>query len=198
MKEESFKVDAFKERDDTGIIGRMTDILGNSMSTSKISIDGNSDILVGDPTLGLQVDVVGARGPDEFYKKDIYGIKQSIIALNNRTAEGSSIHSDLWSQNLIDSYNKSDNYLNMLDTVSGSSLFDDTDSDGLGRRFQMVLRLIKLREHFLRHSIMYYNVHNDSHAFFLLLTQTKVGELTETLLQFQWVDLILISILRVY
>ena len=144
MKEESFKVDAFKERDDTGIVGRMTDILGNSMSTSKISIDGNSDILVGDPTLGLQVDVIGARGPDEFYKKNIYGIKQSIIALNNRTAEGSSIHSDLWSQNLIDSYNKSDNYLNMLDTVSGSSLFDDIDS--LGRRFQMVLRLIKLRE----------------------------------------------------
>ena len=62
MKEESFKVDAFKERDDTGILGRILDILGNSMSTSKISLDGNSDILVGDPSLGLKVDVMGHFG----------------------------------------------------------------------------------------------------------------------------------------
>lgn len=143
MKEESFKVDAFNERDETGILGRMADILGNSMSTSKISLDGSSGILIGDPSLGLKVDVMGGRGPDEFYSKDIYDIKQSIIALNNGTTEGSSIHADLWSQNLIDSYNKSDNYLSMLDTVTGSSLFSTT---GLGRQFQMVLRLIKLRK----------------------------------------------------
>eukprot|EP00956_Cyclotella_meneghiniana_P035458 scaffold115176_cov24-Cyclotella_meneghiniana.AAC.2 len=115
MKEESFKVDAFQERDDTGILGRMTDILGNSMSTSKVSIDRNSDILAGDPTLGLKVDVVGGRGPDEFYTKDIYNLKQTILSLNNDTSDGSSIHSDLWSQNLIDSYTKSDNYLSILE-----------------------------------------------------------------------------------
>lgn len=143
MKEESFKVDAFKERDDTGILGRITDILGNSMSTSKISLDGNSDILVGDPSLGLKVDVMGGRGPDGFYYRDVYGIKESILALNNGTADGSSIHGDLWSQNLIDSYNKSDNYLSMLETVSGSNLFS---AYGLGRQFQMILRLIKLRK----------------------------------------------------
>lgn len=143
MKEESFKVDAFKERDDTGILGRMTDILGNSMSTSKVSLDGNSDILLGDPTLGLNVDVMGGRGPDQFYQKDVYGIKQSILSLNNVTSAGSSIHADLWSQSLIDSYNKSDNYLSMLESVSGSNLFS---SNGLGRQFQMVLRLIKLRK----------------------------------------------------
>jgi uncharacterized protein (DUF1501 family) len=143
MKEESFKVDAFKERDDTGILGRMTDILGNSMSTSKVSLDGNSNILLGDPTLGLKVDVMGGRGPDQFYQKDVYGIKQSILSLNNVTSDGSSIHADLWSQSLIDSYNKSDNYLSMLESVSGSNLFS---SNGLGRQFQMVLRLIKLRK----------------------------------------------------
>ena len=144
MKEESFKVDAFQERDDTGILGRMTDILGNSMSTSKVSIDRNSDILVGDPTLGLKVDVVGGRGPDEFYTKDIYDLKQTILSLNNDTSDGSSIHSDLWSQNLIDSYTKSDHYLTMLENVDVSSLF--SNSNDLGRQFQMVLRLIKLRK----------------------------------------------------
>ena len=144
MKEESFKVDAFGDREDTGILGRMTDVLGNSMSTSKVSIDRNSGILVGDPTLGLKVDVIGGRGPDEFYTKDIYNLKQTILTLNNDTSDGSSIHSDLWSQNLIDSYNKSDNYLSMLENVEGSNLFSSSDS--LGRQFQMVLKFIKLRK----------------------------------------------------
>lgn len=144
MKEESFKVDAFGDQGDTGILGRMTDVLGNSMSTSKVSIDRNSGILVGDPTLGLKVDVIGGRGPDEFYTKDIYDLKQTILALNNDTSDGSSIHSDLWSQNLIDSYNKSDNYLSMLENMEGSNLFSSSDS--LGRQFQMVLNLIKLRK----------------------------------------------------
>eukprot|EP00804_Cyclotella_cryptica_P019763 CCRYP_009664-RA/>CCRYP_009664-RA protein AED:0.11 eAED:0.11 QI:135/1/0.94/1/1/1/17/0/2177 len=143
MKEESFKVDAFQQRDDTGILGRMTDILGNSMSTSRISIDRSSNILVGDPTIGLKVDVMGSRGPDRFYGRDIYGIKQIVNALNNVTTEASSIHADLWSQSLIDSKEKSDNYLTMLQNASSSRLIPGF---GLGMQFQMVLRLIKLRE----------------------------------------------------
>ena len=89
---------------------------------------------------------MGGRGPEEFYNRDVFGIKDSILSLNNGTSDGSSIHADLWSQNLIDSYNKSDNYLNMLQTVSESNLFS---SSGLGRQFQMVLRLIKLRKYSL-------------------------------------------------
>eukprot|EP00804_Cyclotella_cryptica_P019739 CCRYP_009662-RC/>CCRYP_009662-RC protein AED:0.09 eAED:0.09 QI:0/0.95/0.95/1/0.95/0.95/22/166/2740 len=143
MKEESFKVDAFQQRDNTGILGRMTDILGNSMSTSRISIDRSSNILVGDPTIGLKVDVMGSRGPDRFYGRDIYGVKQLVNTLNNVTTEASSIHADLWSQSLIDSKEKSDNYLTMLQNASYSRLIPGF---GLGMQFQMVLRLIKLRE----------------------------------------------------
>lgn len=143
MKEESFKVDAFQQRDDTGILGRMTDILGNSMSTSRISIDRSSNILIGDPTLGLKVDVIGSRGPDRFYSRDIYGIKQIVHMLNNVTTEASSIHADLWSQSLIDSEVKSDNYLSILQTASSSNLIPGL---GLGMQFQMVLRLMKLRK----------------------------------------------------
>lgn len=143
MKEESLKVDAFKERGGTGILGRMTDSVSNSMSTSKISLDRSSDILTGDSTFGLKVDVIGSRGPDEFYKgdKDKYDIRQTLLALHNNTSDGSSIHADLWSQNLIDSYNKSEDYLSMLETVSGSNLFS---MDELGRQFQMILKLIKI------------------------------------------------------
>ena len=48
MKEESFNVDAFNERDGTGVLGRMGDVLGNSMSASQISIDKPLSNLVGE------------------------------------------------------------------------------------------------------------------------------------------------------
>lgn len=143
MREESFKVDAFNQRGQTGILGRMADILGNSMRTSKISIDSSSNTLVGDPSLGLATDVIGSRGPDRFYQKDDYNIKDTIFELNKATSETSSIHADLWSQSFVDSEDTSDNYLNLLQSVSNSNLFS---ANGLGSQFQMVLRLIKLRK----------------------------------------------------
>lgn len=143
MKEESFKVDAFNQRDGTGILGRMADTLVDSMSTSQISIDGSSNNLVGDPSIGLQIDVIGSRGPDRFYSRDTYGIKQVINYLNNVTMESSSIHADLWSQRLIDSKEKSDRYLLMLENMPGSTLIPGS---GLGRQLQMILKLIKLRK----------------------------------------------------
>jgi hypothetical protein len=143
MREESFKVDAFHQRDDTGILGRMIDLLGNSMSTSKISIDSSSNNLVGDPFFGRATDVIGSRGPDKFYQKDDYNIKNTIFELNNATSETSSIHANLWSQSLIDSEDKSDNYLTLLQSVSNTNSFS---ANGLGSQFQMILRLIKLRK----------------------------------------------------
>lgn len=38
MKDELFKVDAFRERDETGVLGRMQDILGNNRAARKIAI----------------------------------------------------------------------------------------------------------------------------------------------------------------
>ena len=143
MKEESLKVDAFKEREDTGVLGRMTDILGKNMSISRISIDGSSTILVGDPSSSLKVDVMGSRGPDRFYSRDVYGIKEIVNKLNNITADASSIHADLWSQSLVDSQDKSDNYLSMLQSVTSSNLIPNTR---LGRQLQMILNLIELRK----------------------------------------------------
>ncbi|KAL3805312.1 hypothetical protein HJC23_009019 [Cyclotella cryptica] len=143
MNEELFKVDAFNQRDDTGLLGRMTDKLSNNMSTSRISIDSGSNILVGDPKVGLKVDVIGARGPDQFYKSDAFSIKDAINKLNNVTKEGSSIHADLWSQSLIDSQGQSDDYASMLETVSNSNRLS---SEGLGKQLNMILKVIKLHK----------------------------------------------------
>ena len=145
MEQESFKVDAFKQQDGTGILGRLTDILGNRMATSRIAIDGGSSNLIGDPTIGLKVDVIAARGPDQFYVNDTLSLKQIINKLNNATIEGSSsIHANFWSQSFVDSNDKSNSYVSMLDTVSDSSSIDA--SNGLGKQLNMIYKLIKLSE----------------------------------------------------
>lgn len=53
MEQESFKVDASRERDGTGVLGRLTDIFDSVMSTSRIAIDGGSSNLIGDPTIEI-------------------------------------------------------------------------------------------------------------------------------------------------
>ena len=47
MREEGFDVDAFNNRDNTGVLGRMNDVLGNKMATGQTSIDKILGILVG-------------------------------------------------------------------------------------------------------------------------------------------------------
>jgi hypothetical protein len=144
LEQESFKVDAFHQRDDSGVLGRMTDMLGKRMSTSRIAIDGSSTNLVGDPNIGLKTDVIGGRGPDKWYENDVFGIKPIIQQLNNELKEGSrSIHADYWSQSLIDSKDKSDSYVSMLQTTSDSKLLP---SAGLGKQLNMILKMIKLRK----------------------------------------------------
>ena len=145
LEQESFKVDAFKERGDTGVLGRMTDILDNRLSTRRIAIDGSSNNLVGDASIGLKVDVIAARGPDQFYINDAFSLKQVINHLNNATAEGSSsIHAELFSQSLIDSQDESDTYAQLLESVPDSKRMD---TSGLGKQLNMILKLIKLSKY---------------------------------------------------
>ena len=139
-------MDAFNERESTGILGRMADSLNNRLSTRRIAIDGSSNNLVGDASIGLKVDVIASRGPDQFYQNDAFGLKQVINQLNNATAEGSSsIHAELFSQSLIDSQDESDTYASLLELVSDSNRMDT--STGLGKQLNMILKLIKLSEY---------------------------------------------------
>jgi hypothetical protein len=143
LEQESFKVDAFQDRGRTGILGRRTDALGTRMSTSRVAIDGSSNNLISDPSIGLKVDVIAARGPDQFYVNDTYSLRQVINKLNNATAEGSSsIHAEFFSQSFIDSTDQSDRYVSMLDTVSDLSSIDT--STKLGKQLNMILKLITL------------------------------------------------------
>lgn len=79
MKEESFNVDAFNERDSTGVLGRMADVLGNSLATSQIAIGKTLSNLVGDPSLGRKVDVISpsGNGVNSLYRVNVPGVSPS-------------------------------------------------------------------------------------------------------------------------
>jgi hypothetical protein len=108
MKEEGFNVDAFNERDNSGVLGRMNDVIGNSMATGQISIDRHLGNLLGDPTLGRKVDILSqhGNGVNQFYRVNMSGPNTSkrdhllpiMRQLNSKANEGSSINADLWSQ----------------------------------------------------------------------------------------------------
>ena len=149
-----YLVDAFNERDETGILGRMNDILGNTLATGQIAIDRGSSNLIGDPSLLRKVDIVGREGTDEFYKSDIAGtsrgstsnrstLKPIMQQLNSKAEETSSIHANLWSQSFIDAEHDTTQYKNKLSTLSSGR---SVPSSNLGDQLEMVLKLIKLKD----------------------------------------------------
>lgn len=84
MKEEGFKVDVLRERDNTGVLGRMADVLGsNNMSVGQIAIDRSLSNVVGDPTLGRKVDILSrdGNGADSFYRvhRHMPGVSPSVL-----------------------------------------------------------------------------------------------------------------------
>jgi hypothetical protein len=153
MQEESFKVDAFNLMDNTGILGRMNDILGNSMAIGQIAIDKTSVNLMGDPSLPRQVDVVRRSGVDEFYRQNVPGSsdesKRAVLRplmrqLNSIADDTSGVHSNVWSQSFIDSQNKTETYRTLLANVNKTTAVPRNTA--LGVQIDMIVQLIKSRE----------------------------------------------------
>ena len=69
MKEESMKVDG-NGASDTGIMGRIADVMGKDLAVGQVTLDKTLQILFGDPAVGRKVDVVSSKkeGVDQFYR----------------------------------------------------------------------------------------------------------------------------------
>ncbi|KAL7542381.1 hypothetical protein ACHAXR_012259 [Thalassiosira sp. AJA248-18] len=147
MKEECFRVDAFNERDNTGLLGRMHDVLGNKLSTAQISINKSLSILIGDPALKRNVDILNHRGADEFYRATRPGTNANsrerliprMSKLNSEAQDFSSINAELWSQSFTDAQSLTASYRKTLESIESSPLIPRS---GLGKQLDMIYRLI--------------------------------------------------------
>ena len=103
MKMEMSNVDAFKDRQSTGVMGRMIDVLGNNLATSKISIGGSMvRILQGDSSLDRPIREIPSGTPKAFISssRNRETLKPIITQLNHESEGG--YHANFWSQKLMD------------------------------------------------------------------------------------------------
>jgi len=154
MMFEAAWVDAFKEKQGTGILGRMLDILQDkNYSTSSYGIDVGSLILNGDLELSRPVQVVPNTGLLPFYPKSpssslgTAAMRSHFRSLNGGTDPNSGLFGDIWSQELIDTMSESLALKAAIDNEAtyNKAIDDNFDQSSLGRQLAMVLKLIKTR-----------------------------------------------------
>ena len=86
---------------------------------------------------------------EEFYPQSMAGgtatseadnLVRIMKEMNEQNSNHSSIHANLWSQTFLDSQERSERYLEILDNVGGSNLIPMTR---LGQQLDMTYRMIK-------------------------------------------------------
>lgn len=138
----------------TGVIGRMLDVLeekGHSVSAT--SIDLKSSMMEGNPLTGRSVGVVSSIGVHKLTREtftdgqsenDLSAIEESMKFLNEESSIDSGFFADFWSQNFIDTLNKTEHLGSLLE--SASLLHAESFSGVFGLRLKMIAKLIIQRK----------------------------------------------------
>ena len=129
MKQEMLKVDAIGATLNSGVLGRIADVVMSDMSVGLTSIQKASTILKGDPSIATPVQVVKQGGVEPFYQNEIckepasahdekcttgssYSKRDALLplfkALNSKTEPTSSIQAEFWAQSFFDTMEDSD------------------------------------------------------------------------------------------
>ena len=111
MRLESQAVDAFREGEGPGILGRLLNILeGYGHAVGSTSVNSRATIIDGSPTTGRLDDVLPAgeihRIHDRtFLKGENQQLRAFMEAIHDETADNSGIFGNAWSQAFVDVWN---------------------------------------------------------------------------------------------
>lgn len=151
MEAEQEYVDAFREALNTGVLGRLLDVLqGKNYTVTASGINGDSKSLSGDAELGRFPDVIHWSGLDEFYPKavsstfDKEAMKNLFINLNNRTKVESGLFAEHWSHSFVNAIDRNENLEAALDTVTLSRSY--SGSSKTATRLSMAAKIIRSRD----------------------------------------------------
>eukprot|EP00586_Coscinodiscus_wailesii_P000799 CAMPEP_0172487324 /NCGR_PEP_ID=MMETSP1066-20121228/16359_1 /TAXON_ID=671091 /ORGANISM="Coscinodiscus wailesii, Strain CCMP2513" /LENGTH=2416 /DNA_ID=CAMNT_0013253867 /DNA_START=62 /DNA_END=7312 /DNA_ORIENTATION=+ len=148
LEQEAYKVDAFQEKDGTGILGRMLDVFeDNGYSVGPNGLNAESLMLGGDPSKGRAIDVVPGSGIPAFtrqnfdnHRSNIEDIKPIIMELNAESKPQNSLYGNYWSQNLVDTWYKSDSLRTILNNNRVQTSFA---GHGIEGSFKVISQMIK-------------------------------------------------------
>jgi len=155
MERSAELVDVFQDGGfSTGVVGRMLDILGrDGYSVTANGISTKGVLLEGNPSTGRTIDVISSGGVNTLTRRtfqagssanDLNSVQDDLKFLNEETTSDSGLFGNFWSQNLIDTLEKTDILSELLS--SATLLNPKIFSGRLGRSLATISKLILQRE----------------------------------------------------
>ena len=147
---EAMKVDIQKEMGDTGVAGRLLDVLGKSglYRTAATSVDSSSStVLQGGVMYNNPITGIPRKNPAAFnYQPSLDGMDDIIAQLNDKSPLNSGMYGDTWSENLIKAIADNEN---IVSVYSNQDFFVENfpDNSKLSEKFQAVAQWMKARDH---------------------------------------------------
>jgi hypothetical protein len=139
------RMDPLQEREGTGILGRIRDVLTekNGRSVSAFALNGNSVSLQGGPGITTSPLIISDKGVDPFNQAPSSADMDSRIAsLNGETKAESGVFADLYSEKLMKNIGSNELLLTTLSDKRTNNVFPTSD---LGRQLSMVAKIIDSR-----------------------------------------------------
>ena len=141
MRREAKTIDPYEVSVDTGVLGRMSDVLTRKgHNVGSFSVDGLSVALVGEPGVSDSPVVVGRRGAQKVYLLD--GSTTELSRLHNVSEADSGVFAETWSASLMHSLGTNDVLDNELSNVTTNVQFPESY---LGNTFETISKLIATR-----------------------------------------------------
>jgi len=139
------QVDPLNKSWNTGVLGRMTDVLTrNGYTAGSTSISNEAHVLVGTNGLSPAINFLDEDGADPFNQNPSSDDMMSTIKdLNNATVPTSGLFAETWSEKLYASI-KQNKALNTA--LQSSSITETFPSTKLGKQLEMVSRMIEVHE----------------------------------------------------
>ena len=112
MRLESHVVDAFREGEGPGVLGRMLDILeGHGHAVGATAVNSRATIIDGSPTTGRLVDIMPTAGMSKVHDRDFLRrgenqqLRSFLEAIYADSDDNSGLFGNVWSQTFVDTWN---------------------------------------------------------------------------------------------
>jgi hypothetical protein len=155
MKAESHHVDAFREGDGPGVLGRMLDILeGHGHAVAATALNERATMIDGSPKTGRLADIMSTEGlprirDRSFLRGDSQQLRIFLESLHADTADNSGVFGNAWSQAFVDIWNKTDSLAAKVNGMSLATPFNippELNVGGISSQLELVARLIRSRD----------------------------------------------------
>lgn len=154
MRRESQVVDAFREGEGPGVLGRMLDILErHGHAVGATAINGRVQMIDGSPSTGRLADVMSTEGSPRivdrhFLKGESQQLREFLESLYAESDDNSGIFGEAWSQSFVDIWNKTDALaLSLRDAklVTSFPIPAAKNVDEISSQLELIAKLITIR-----------------------------------------------------